>query len=102
MPQSIECQCWLPAIAMLFFQIVTRQTKYCLAFAFAQQDKLPIVNSHFVKQTVKASSVDMGDADTFMYFAYGSNLLKRRIRINNPSAEFVGIGRLYVSLNQAK
>ncbi|CAH1636414.1 unnamed protein product [Spodoptera littoralis] len=30
----------------------------------------------------------------FFYFAYGSNLLKRRIRINNPKAEFVGVGRL--------
>ncbi|XP_045495384.1 gamma-glutamylcyclotransferase-like [Colias croceus] len=32
--------------------------------------------------------------DTFLYFAYGSNLLKQRIHINNPSAEFLGIGRL--------
>ncbi|XP_075974726.1 gamma-glutamylcyclotransferase-like [Anticarsia gemmatalis] len=32
--------------------------------------------------------------NTFLYFAYGSNLLKRRIRINNPSAEFLGNGRL--------
>ncbi|XP_045771665.1 gamma-glutamylcyclotransferase-like [Maniola jurtina] len=32
--------------------------------------------------------------DTFLYFAYGSNLLKKRIRINNPTAEFIGIGRL--------
>ncbi|CAH0586882.1 unnamed protein product [Chrysodeixis includens] len=32
--------------------------------------------------------------DYFLYFAYGSNLLRRRIRINNPSAEFVGIGLL--------
>lgn len=32
--------------------------------------------------------------DTFLYFAYGSNLLKKRIRINNPSAEFLGSGRL--------
>lgn len=37
------------------------------------------------------------DTDSFMYFAYGSNLLKRRIHINNPTAEFVGIGRLDVS-----
>lgn len=35
--------------------------------------------------------------DTFLYYAYGSNLLKKRIRINNPSAEFLGIGRLDVS-----
>ncbi|XP_041975487.1 gamma-glutamylcyclotransferase-like [Aricia agestis] len=32
--------------------------------------------------------------DHFYYFAYGSNLLKRRIRINNPTAEFMGIGKL--------
>lgn len=36
--------------------------------------------------------------DHFLYFAYGSNLLKRRIHINNPSAEFLGIGRLDVSV----
>ncbi|XP_026758950.1 gamma-glutamylcyclotransferase-like [Galleria mellonella] len=32
--------------------------------------------------------------DTFLYFAYGSNLLKKRIHINNPSAQFLGVGRL--------
>ncbi|XP_049879640.1 gamma-glutamylcyclotransferase-like [Pectinophora gossypiella] len=32
--------------------------------------------------------------DTFLYFAYGSNLLKKRIHINNPSAEFLGTGKL--------
>ncbi|CAH0727468.1 unnamed protein product, partial [Brenthis ino] len=32
--------------------------------------------------------------ETFLYFAYGSNLFKKRIRINNPTAEFIGIGRL--------
>ncbi|KOB75256.1 Gamma-glutamyl cyclotransferase-like venom protein isoform 1, partial [Operophtera brumata] len=32
--------------------------------------------------------------DTFLYFAYGSNLLKKRIHINNPTAVFLGIGRL--------
>ncbi|XP_063826579.1 gamma-glutamylcyclotransferase-like [Ostrinia nubilalis] len=32
--------------------------------------------------------------ETFLYFAYGSNLLKKRIRINNPSAHFIGIGKL--------
>ncbi|KAL0901346.1 hypothetical protein ABMA27_006625 [Loxostege sticticalis] len=32
--------------------------------------------------------------ETFVYFAYGSNLLKKRIRINNPSAQFLGIGKL--------
>ncbi|GJQ66102.1 hypothetical protein Trydic_g5775 [Trypoxylus dichotomus] len=31
---------------------------------------------------------------SFLYFAYGSNLLKQRIHINNPSAIRVGIGKL--------
>ncbi len=31
---------------------------------------------------------------TFFYFAYGSNLLTERIRINNPSARAKGIGVL--------
>lgn len=34
------------------------------------------------------------DTDTFLYFAYGSNLSKARIHINNPSAEFVSIAKL--------
>lgn len=42
---------------------------------------------------VKTVGVTM-TKETFMYFAYGSNLLKKRIHINNPSAEFIGIGRL--------
>ncbi|GFR80065.1 gamma-glutamylcyclotransferase, partial [Elysia marginata] len=32
--------------------------------------------------------------DIFKYFAYGSNLLRERILINNPSAKFYGIGKL--------
>ncbi|XP_013197115.2 gamma-glutamylcyclotransferase-like [Amyelois transitella] len=32
--------------------------------------------------------------DTFLYFAYGSNLFKKRIHINNPSAVFIGVGKL--------
>ena len=32
-----------------------------------------------------------------LYFAFGSNLLKERITINNPSAEFVDIAKLEVS-----
>uniref|UniRef100_A0A1B6KQE3 gamma-glutamylcyclotransferase n=1 Tax=Graphocephala atropunctata TaxID=36148 RepID=A0A1B6KQE3_9HEMI len=31
---------------------------------------------------------------TFLYFAYGSNLLMKRIHINNPSASRIGIGKL--------
>ncbi|OON16465.1 AIG2-like family protein [Opisthorchis viverrini] len=30
----------------------------------------------------------------FYYFAFGSNLLKQRIQLKNPSAEFIGVGRL--------
>ncbi|XP_050310247.1 gamma-glutamylcyclotransferase-like [Anthonomus grandis grandis] len=33
-------------------------------------------------------------AGKFLYFAYGSNLLKQRIHIQNPSAERAGIGFL--------
>lgn len=33
----------------------------------------------------------------FLYFAYGSNLLQKRIHINNPSAVRAGIGKLKVS-----
>ncbi|CAK1540176.1 unnamed protein product [Leptosia nina] len=32
--------------------------------------------------------------NTFLYFAYGSNLWTFRIHMNNPTAEFVSIGRL--------
>ena len=32
--------------------------------------------------------------ETFLYFAYGSNLLTERIHINNPSAKFKSIGFL--------
>ncbi|XP_054278294.1 gamma-glutamylcyclotransferase-like [Macrosteles quadrilineatus] len=31
---------------------------------------------------------------TFLYFAYGSNLLMKRIHINNPSAVRIGVGKL--------
>lgn len=33
---------------------------------------------------------------TFYYFAYGSNMLLKRIRINNPSAKFKSIAELKV------
>uniref|UniRef100_A0A6Q2WQ19 Uncharacterized protein n=1 Tax=Esox lucius TaxID=8010 RepID=A0A6Q2WQ19_ESOLU len=32
--------------------------------------------------------------DHFMYFAYGSNLLRERLQVNNPSAVFVSTGSL--------
>lgn len=32
----------------------------------------------------------------FLYFAYGSNLLKQRIHINNPTAIRIGTGKLKV------
>ena len=35
----------------------------------------------------------------FRYFAFGSNLLKERITIQNPSAKFQSIGKLSVSIN---
>ncbi|RZB40837.1 DUF1907 domain containing protein [Asbolus verrucosus] len=39
-----------------------------------------------------AAVLNMGG--TFLYFAYGSNLLAKRIHINNPSAIRIGIGKL--------
>lgn len=45
---------------------------------------------------VRSISSRMGN-DTFLYFAYGSNLLSKRIHIQNPTAERRGIGRLMVS-----
>lgn len=35
--------------------------------------------------------------ETFYYFAYGSNLLARRLHLNNPSAIFYSIAKLCVS-----
>ncbi|KAF5927713.1 hypothetical protein HPG69_000619 [Diceros bicornis minor] len=37
------------------------------------------------------------EAGSFLYFAYGSNLLTERIHLRNPSAAFVGAARLQVS-----
>lgn len=36
----------------------------------------------------------MMSTNTFLYFAYGSNLLAKRIHINNPTAVRVGIAKL--------
>ena len=36
----------------------------------------------------------MSARKTFLYFAYGSNLLTERIHINNPSAVFKNIAKL--------
>ncbi|XP_064410384.1 gamma-glutamylcyclotransferase-like isoform X1 [Latimeria chalumnae] len=40
---------------------------------------------------VMASSVE---GDYFLYFAYGSNLLKERLQVHNPSATFHSVARL--------
>ncbi|KAG6450518.1 gamma-glutamylcyclotransferase [Manduca sexta] len=37
---------------------------------------------------------DVYKPDTFLYFSYGGNLLTARVRMHNPSAEFVSIARL--------
>uniref|UniRef100_A0A8C3W8B3 gamma-glutamylcyclotransferase n=1 Tax=Catagonus wagneri TaxID=51154 RepID=A0A8C3W8B3_9CETA len=34
------------------------------------------------------------EEESFLYFAYGSNLLKERIHLRNPSAEFYCVARL--------
>lgn len=36
----------------------------------------------------------MAKPGTFLYFGYGSNLLKERLQILNPTAEFVSAGKL--------
>ena len=33
---------------------------------------------------------------SFLYFAYGSNLLRERLLLQNPSAKFVAVGKLEV------
>lgn len=50
-----------------------------------------------LKSTMSSNTTMAKVPNSFLYFAYGSNLLKKRIRINNPSAEFLGIGKLEVS-----
>lgn len=35
--------------------------------------------------------------DTFLYFAYADNMVKFRMKMFNPSAEFVSIARVDVS-----
>uniref|UniRef100_A0A5F9D9S8 gamma-glutamylcyclotransferase n=1 Tax=Oryctolagus cuniculus TaxID=9986 RepID=A0A5F9D9S8_RABIT len=40
--------------------------------------------------------------DTFLYFAYGSNLLTERIHLRNPSATFCCVARLQVVCMGAK
>lgn len=39
-------------------------------------------------------SQSLAMANTFNYFAYGSNLLSNRIHVNNPTAVRIGIGKL--------
>ncbi|XP_020380253.2 gamma-glutamylcyclotransferase [Rhincodon typus] len=38
--------------------------------------------------------VPVGEGDFFCYFGYGSNLLRERLRLQNPSAVQVGVGYL--------
>ncbi|XP_022914958.1 gamma-glutamylcyclotransferase-like [Onthophagus taurus] len=43
---------------------------------------------------MRVTSQILAMSKTFSYFAYGSNLLSKRIHINNPSAVLVGPGKL--------
>ena len=36
-------------------------------------------------------------AQSFLYFGYGSNLLRQRLQLRNPTAQFVSVGELKVS-----
>ena len=40
-------------------------------------------------KTIANYRMSGGKQETFLYFAYGSNMLTQRIRINNPSARFL-------------
>lgn len=51
------------------------------------------VASAFAKAAAASTRMEN---DTFLYFAYGSNLLGKRIHIQNPTAVRYGIGRLKV------
>ncbi|XP_046978174.1 gamma-glutamylcyclotransferase-like [Vanessa cardui] len=42
----------------------------------------------------KMTNLEAGISKTFLYFAYGSNMLSFRMKLNNLSAEFVSIARL--------
>lgn len=44
------------------------------------------------------SNMSCPDDGRFMYFAFGSNLLKERLQLANPSAIFCTTGRLKVLL----
>ena len=50
-----------------------------------------------VKLHIKYIIAMSKNLNKFKYFAYGSNLLRERIHINNPSAKKVNIGRVDVS-----
>jgi len=50
----------------------------------------------FVDVIAKESSLDM--SGKFLYFAYGSNLLAKRIHVRNPSAARFAIGKVQVTL----
>lgn len=42
------------------------------------------------------------EEESFLYFAYGSNLLTERIHLRNPSAAFCCVARLQVSAARAR
>ena len=46
----------------------------------------------------EGSSATSNSSDYFLYFAYGSNLLKERLQKRNPSATFFSVGYLKVGL----
>uniref|UniRef100_A0A8C1UVD5 Gamma-glutamylcyclotransferase n=1 Tax=Cyprinus carpio TaxID=7962 RepID=A0A8C1UVD5_CYPCA len=44
------------------------------------------------------NSSDRQNGSTFLYFAYGSNLLKERLQLKNPSATIYCVAKLKVSI----
>lgn len=47
--------------------------------------------------SVGSTALQGAEEGTFLYFAYGSNLLRQRIHLRNPSAQFCCVARLQVS-----
>ncbi len=56
----------------------------------------PVILREIIIRRMANSSDTVGD-NKFLYFGYGSNLLRERIHIMNPSAVFKTIAKLEVS-----
>lgn len=48
--------------------------------------------------TLRKLGFNPDEERSYLYFAYGSNMLQRRVHMENPTAMFISIGRLDVSI----